>query len=314
MQQKRDTMWWTLWVLLLLTGVVCSLSSSQRCNRDHLRRLRERYFELEREAPRTEAAAFLNLTLITSAVLLGLALIRKKRRGHILAQTAKVKTDWALSGLFFFFVLWFFYIGATVFITGRLGEDFGAVVLGDIAAKIMMLTAGFCLLAGQFGEVKKNLGLRGGTKSVLQGGYIALLSLAPVWVVFFVWSGFAERIWGRDVNILVAGFVGGLRGELPFWTLTAVVVLACVVGPLAEEFLFRVLLYPGLKVFGVVPALILQAGLFGLLHSPYEAVPIMALGFMLGYLYERSGSLYGVWTAHGLFNAYSLTLTWLQVR
>jgi len=192
------------------------------------------------------------------------------------------------------------------------GGGFGGLVLGDIFAKVLMLAAGVLLL-GQTGRLKDALGLKGGVDVLGRGAYIALVSLAPVWIVAFLWSGIAERYWGKEVNVLLAGFVGGVEGFLPIWTVLSVVVLACVVGPLAEEFLFRVVLYGGLRVVGFLPAVLLQAAIFGVMHTPQEALPITLLGIILGYLYERTGSVYAVWLAHGLFNAHSLVLTWLQV-
>ena len=304
--------WWILWGLLFICGVLLVFAAPQKAD-GQFADLRDKYWELEREKPRVSAVAFLNVTLVVSAVLFGLALIKRKRRGYLLVATGTPFSGWELAGLFFFFVLWIFHTGVTLFLAGRFEGGFGGRVVADIVGKVMMVVAGLSLLGGQFGGLGR-LGFRGGVGDFARGGYLALLSLAPVWAVSFVWSGFAERMWGKDVNIVLAGFASGVQGELPAWTVFAVVVLACVVGPFVEEFLFRVVLYGGLRVFGVTPALLLQAAIFGAFHRPYEAVPIGLLGLMLGYLYERTGSFFSVWTAHALFNGYSLTLTWLQVR
>jgi len=301
-----------LWALVFIIGVFCIITAPPLppADRQQLDALKQRYIGYEESSPKPAALALLNVTLITSAVLFGLALIRKKKRGYILKRVATPSAPQGLLSVVYFMCLWIFYTGLT---TARLfGGGFVGLVLADIFAKVLMVVTGVFLL-GQTGRLRDVLGLRGGVDTLARGAYIALVSLAPVWIVAFLWSGVAERFWGKEVNIVLAGFVGAIDGCLPAWTVLLVVVLACVVGPLAEEFLFRVVLFGGLRCVGFLPAVLLQAAIFGLMHTPQEALPITLFGIMLGYLYERTGSLYAVWLAHALFNAHSLVLTWLQV-
>jgi|GEM_PF-2877216 len=314
MRHKTTTKQWFgfLWVLVFAIGVFCVITAppASPADKQQLSALKQRYISYEESKPRPAAVALLNVTLITSAVFFGLALIRRKKRGYILKRTGAPSAPQGLVYVVYFICLWVFYTGLAA--SKVLGGGFGGLVLGDIFAKVLMLAVGVLLL-GQTGKLKDVLGLKGGADALGRGAYIALVSLAPVWIVAFLWSGVAERYWGKEVNVLLAGFVGGIDGFLPAWTVLSVVVLACVVGPLAEEFLFRVVLFGGLRVAGFLPAVLLQAAIFGAMHTPQEALPITLLGIMLGYLYERTGSVYAVWLAHGLFNAHSLVLTWLQV-
>ncbi|TWU25584.1 CPBP family intramembrane glutamic endopeptidase [Bythopirellula polymerisocia] len=65
---------------------------------------------------------------------------------------------------------------------------------------------------------------------------------------------------------------------------------------------------------GWVPILI-SGTLFGLAHLGHgvSPVPLVLFGIVLGYLYQRTHRLVPSITAHALFNAYSMTMLWLQL-
>lgn len=71
------------------------------------------------------------------------------------------------------------------------------------------------------------------------------------------------------------------------------VFLACLVGPIAEELFFRGVLYGALRQrLSRGWAIVASSAAFALLHAnPVGLFPIMALGCLLAYLYERSGTL-----------------------
>jgi membrane protease YdiL (CAAX protease family) len=87
-------------------------------------------------------------------------------------------------------------------------------------------------------------------------------------------------------------------------------VFAVVLAPIAEEFIFRGVLfpfvrqlgYPRLAWFGV-------SGLFALIHGDVAIfVPLFVLALALTWLYEKTGSLLAPVAVHGLFNAANLVL------
>ncbi len=92
--------------------------------------------------------------------------------------------------------------------------------------------------------------------------------------------------------------------------LTLTVLLACVVGPVAEELFFRGVLYAMIRRY--LPrwgAILLGGALFSLVHTNWIGfLPIMLLGCLLAYLYERTGSLIAPITIHILHNTYLLSL------
>ncbi len=80
--------------------------------------------------------------------------------------------------------------------------------------------------------------------------------------------------------------------------------LATVVGPVAEELFFRGILYGWLRVrIGIGAGLFLSAVLFALLHGNLTAfLPILGLGLLFGWLYERTGMLAVPITVHVIHN------------
>jgi uncharacterized protein len=87
-----------------------------------------------------------------------------------------------------------------------------------------------------------------------------------------------------------------------------IILLAVVIAPLAEEFVFRGFLYGVLKRYaGAVPALIFSGVSFALihLHAP-SLLPLFLLACALTLAYELSGSLLVPMAMHSLFNSVSL--------
>jgi len=86
--------------------------------------------------------------------------------------------------------------------------------------------------------------------------------------------------------------------------------LAVLVGPVAEEVFFRGLIYRWLRHrVGVWPGLLTSSFLFALLHTDWVAfVPILALGLLFGWVYERTGSLAAPAAVHIFHNGAMLYL------
>jgi membrane protease YdiL (CAAX protease family) len=87
-----------------------------------------------------------------------------------------------------------------------------------------------------------------------------------------------------------------------------IILLAVVIAPLAEEFVFRGFLYGVVKRYaGAVPALIFTGITFALihLHAP-SLLPLFLLACVLTLAYELSGSLLVPMAMHSLFNSVSL--------
>lgn len=87
--------------------------------------------------------------------------------------------------------------------------------------------------------------------------------------------------------------------------LALTVVLACVIGPVAEELLFRGVLYAVIRRrASALIAMLASGAMFALIHTNILGfVPIMLLGCLLAYVYERTGSLAGSLAVHMFHNS-----------
>ena len=101
-----------------------------------------------------------------------------------------------------------------------------------------------------------------------------------------------------------------------FWLRGYLALFAVVIAPVAEEFIFRGILYPFVKQLGW-PRLALfgVSFLFALIHvNAPTFVPLFVLALALTWLYERTGKLIAPIVAHGLFNGANLVLLYTQPR
>ena len=94
----------------------------------------------------------------------------------------------------------------------------------------------------------------------------------------------------------------------------SVVVAAVFIAPMAEEILFRLVLYESLRLTSVRIPAVLTALLFALLHSqPAEIPALFLLGLLLQHARHRTGTLWGPILIHMCFNGISLGLFSLQM-
>jgi membrane protease YdiL (CAAX protease family) len=208
------------------------------------------------------------------------------------APPARVSTADGMIAVMLFFVLQA--VGA-LFMVHVLDMDAGATVLlaFTLAGALVYLlarlvywrarTAGVPALRGGAGTpavATLGLGLGGGVAAALFGvGYLAILRLTH-----------------------------GLPGELPASAgphLSAVWLfpLAVVAAPLCEEFIFRGLLFGGLRrSMDFLPAAALSAGLFAIVHPPVSIVPVFMLGLCTAFAYERGKGLLAPMLVHAVYN------------
>ena len=86
--------------------------------------------------------------------------------------------------------------------------------------------------------------------------------------------------------------------------LVALVILAVIVAPICEEFVFRGYIYGTLKRFSCrFFSATISALFFAVVHtSLWSVVPLFIVGFLLAMIYEISGSLWAAIFTHALFN------------
>ncbi len=117
---------------------------------------------------------------------------------------------------------------------------------------------------------------------------------------------------------LTQGFFGGESSKQEIVSLfnssrtiqerVMIIVLAVVVAPISEEFIFRFFIYGVLRrYFGVAVGLIFNALLFAAAHTHLpSAAPLFVLGACFTLAYEWSGSILVSMAMHSLFNSAQL--------
>ena len=148
------------------------------------------------------------------------------------------------------------------------------------------------------------LGLR--FKSILNNilsGMAAYIFIVPLLFIVLVFS-----IWFLDLlgytpppQPVFEVFMEEERSRVLFF----LTIFVSLFGPIVEEIFFRGFMYSAIKKrLGFLGAAFLSASIFSLLHANIVSfLPIMMLGALLAYLYERTGSLVAPITVHMVHNS-----------
>jgi membrane protease YdiL (CAAX protease family) len=108
-------------------------------------------------------------------------------------------------------------------------------------------------------------------------------------------------LWAELVKAASASATTGGR----LWML----VLAVVAAPLCEEFIFRGLIYGGLRrSMSAAPAMLMSAAIFAVIHPPLSILPVFVLGVCTAWTYERSKTLLAPMLVHAVYNATVLAM------
>ncbi len=102
--------------------------------------------------------------------------------------------------------------------------------------------------------------------------------------------------------------------------LLSLLLLVVVVGPIAEELLFRGVIYGGLRTcFPVDVSALVSALIFGIYHKNIvQGLYAVAFGIILAYIFEKTQSIWGSTLMHMAFNLSSYLISgigqWLAYR
>ncbi len=87
--------------------------------------------------------------------------------------------------------------------------------------------------------------------------------------------------------------------------------LAVIAAPIFEEFIFRGLIFGGLRrSLGVGTAALASAAIFAIVHPPASVVPVFVLGVCTALVYARTRMLAASMIVHALYNAVVLAFQW----
>lgn len=164
--------------------------------------------------------------------------------------------------------------------------------------------AGLVLATWYFAVKRRGGSMRDAGFRTVSG--LTLVKMVPVTLGMMLLNGITIAISSRafgDVPTAQDQVVGGAE-SLAFGDFLWLFALAAVVAPIAEEFLFRGLLYPLLRVKrAVVRAVFLSALAFALLHFIPPLIPaFLTMGVVFALVVEHYKSIYPAMLVHALNN------------
>lgn len=174
----------------------------------------------------------------------------------------------------------------------------------DIAAGIVILY----FVTRKYKERLEALGLKLSSffKNILSGitGYIFII---PGLFVTLVVSIYFLNLLGYTppVQPVFEAFMEEERSSM----LLFLTIFVSIFGPIIEEMFFRGFMYTAVKKrFGILIGALVSSSIFSILHTNIAGfLPIMTLGMLLVYLYEKTGSLVAPITVHIIHNSIIIT-------
>ncbi|MBY0557875.1 MAG: CPBP family intramembrane metalloprotease, partial [Burkholderiaceae bacterium] len=141
-----------------------------------------------------------------------------------------------------------------------------------------------------------------GVPAILHGGTFraALLTAAPTALIAILCGlGYLTAIRHSELAPML-GKGATITDTHRNWLLG----LAVLAAPLCEEFLFRGLIFGGLRrSMAVLPSAVLSAAIFAIVHPPIAMLPVFILGLCTAWSYQRSKTLLAPMLVHALYNA-----------
>jgi len=182
-------------------------------------------------------------------------------------------------------------------------DGFGAVLLGTLSFQGVTWVLIYFFLRLHQVHWRDAFGLRESRwPRALRLALLTVMVLFPATQLLQQVSAFAmEKIgWRPEAETAVAI----LAGAHSWWTHVYIGIFAATIAPVAEEFLFRGVLYAFVKQLGFPRCAWVGVNLlFALIHMDAAAfVPLFLLALALTWLYERTDNLLAPVTAHSLFN------------
>ncbi|MDP8262185.1 MAG: CPBP family intramembrane metalloprotease [Candidatus Ancaeobacter aquaticus] len=199
-------------------------------------------------------------------------------------------------------------------ISGRL-ISMGGLVVGTLGVYLIMACGMYRSLIKKYSLSVTSIGLslHSWFGNALTG-IVAYIAFVPVFLLLVV------------VSYVICGYFGIspqphelvkiFSVEKSAYKIIYLVLVATVFAPLYEEIVFRGFIYTVLrKYLGVTQSLCMSAIIFGAIHfNMSQFIPVMGLGIILAYLYERTGTLIAPIVFHMLNNTVAILLTFLILK
>ncbi|MDP2913053.1 MAG: CPBP family intramembrane metalloprotease [Candidatus Omnitrophota bacterium] len=272
------------------------------------------------------AAVFsLSALLAVFLLLLGIAIDAILLSMRISGNVPDIKTHavqpvrWGLRDVAKVAILFLFFGYMAILIESGLARQFPVLknnnfrmVLNSSLLDILTIVFIFYFTVGQYGEKLIALGIsfKNFAKNLFYGivGYIALL---PILFFLLLMTAAISNLFGYipPKQPVVELFLKEESARFLLYT----GLFAAIVGPIIEELFFRGFMYNALKKYiGILGSMLVTAAIFALLHANVAGfLPIMAIGLLLVYMYEKTGTLVSSITVHIAHNLGMVILLFL---
>ncbi|MBU3664650.1 MAG: CPBP family intramembrane metalloprotease [Chthoniobacterales bacterium] len=250
-------------------------------------------------------AAVAGLVLLTAA---GLRFYLPLAREVFVLRRGLVGTDWVRwsdAAVAILLGAWLVSLGRDALLSsGERSIEFRSLVTGALVygAVVLFLLGGFI-----YRDLSPMRVFGLATSPFFRALGQALLALVAAYPVLMLVQSMVYGVSGGDPSMQdVVRFLQESQSPRDRW---AVLLMAVVVAPVAEEIIFRGFLYPvGKKFGGAFVSALLTSLLFAALHGHAPSVPALCtLALCLVLAYEKSGSLLVPMIMHAVFNAISVS-------
>jgi membrane protease YdiL (CAAX protease family) len=233
--------------------------------------------------------------LMTLTGLLGLALWQKAR-DHLpylldpsASPPARVSLSDGLIAAMMFFVLQG--VVTAIFVAS------GQPVTGGVVLIAFSIAGAFSYLLMWFTFWR--LGSAGVPRTFGAGGVTAAVWGAAAGMAAGIAGVLYVRL-AQNTDMFVSARQSGVLGsDAQLWLL----VLMLAAAPIFEEFIFRGLIFGGLRrTLGIGLSVLASAAIFAVVHPPFSVIPVFGLGLATALVYDRTRLLIGPIVAHAVYN------------
>lgn len=266
--------------------------------------------------------AFLALSLVfllfilAGIVIDGLFLCGKIEGEPIAATQAVVEVNWGIAEICKVVII-FFFAGSVLSLFSALAAFFPPFLLNR-NIQLMVNTAAldaaalaaifyFALAAGKHNMSSLGLTAKNFLLNV-KYGIAAYIGLAPVFLIVTISAAVIFKV--LNIPVEPQEVVEILKREKDLPSLIYMCLFTSLLGPVMEEIFFRGFVYGAVrKRMGILGGILASAAFFACVHANLASfAPILCLGILLAYIYEKTGSLVSSITAHVMHNSIMLCI------
>jgi membrane protease YdiL (CAAX protease family) len=215
-----------------------------------------------------------------------------------------------------FLLMWFCVTIISVFIidslTAKSSDQKGVFIQTIVQALVNVAFGIAALIAAKnyFARRLKGFGLN--FRKIPQDiifAFAYLFAVVPVvYAVLQVTFVIGRLVFGGDFQIEPHEQIEMIKNYTQPAIQAAIFISGAIVTPFFEEVLFRGLIQTTIRSYNIKPwpAIVITSVIFTLLHPSGLQPAVFVLGMLLGYAYEKSGSLFRPMFIHALFNGMTL--------